>query len=66
MNRCRMVAARMDERVKATLLYTPRDTARVRIALLAGLERKMVGRIFASWNHLERWLRGVDSLRSAT
>jgi hypothetical protein len=24
---------------------------------------RLVTRIFASWNQLERWLRGVDSLR---
>ena len=31
----------------------------------AVLKRSVVSRIFTSWHQLERWLRGVDSLRSA-
>lgn len=30
-----------------------------------GRERRMVSRIFASWNQLDGWLRQVDRLRHA-
>jgi hypothetical protein len=32
---------------------------------LGEAERRMVSRIFASWNRLDGWLRGLEALRWA-